>query len=361
MEYIKQKKERFKNIDFLRFIFSIAIVMFHFQAACNMNTILPGIKQCNVCVDYFFIISGFFLFNNINLKQSTFEFAKRRFLRLAPLVYFFLAVLSFLSLFTNGIHINLTNNILRMLLIHNIGFGPVTGGIGSHIHWFISALFWVTLFYFYLAKIIPKKYLNLIIWLIVVFSYGLHFNFGHFSTGGNTKNIFFVFNIGILRALGGLGIGYFISEIYNMKPVHNVKMGYKIIASVLEIYICGFLGYYMLFSAKLPSKTGFTFIVMFSILFYLFLVRQGVLSRLLNKDFSSVLGSYSYSIYVMHAMVQPLFRAYIHSSYLEIHNAELYIIQIITALILGISVHYLFEKPVNKLLNQTLLVKTGKK
>lgn len=346
-------KERFKNIDFLRFIFAVLIVIFHFHPAYNIEHYLHGISHSNICVDFFFIIAGFFLFYTINTTQSTIDFARKRFLRLAPLVWFFLLIVAILSIFSDGIKFHFSECILRILLLNNIGFGPAAGGIAGRIHWFIPVLFWVTLFYFYIAKIVDKKYLNFIIWMITIFSYGLFFNYMHFKTDGNTTNIYYVFNTGVLRALGGIGLGYFISELYKSGFLQKTTKVAKVVISVIEVYICCFLAHYMLFASKLPAKTGFSLIVVFSVLFYLFLIRQGILTKLLNNNLSVRLGSYSYAIYVMHPIIPAIFKNFIHSKYLISHNIIYFIIQVTCAVIFGIITHYAFEKPINKLIKRT--------
>ncbi len=307
-------KEQFKNVDFMRFVFALLIVMFHFRmyATDFVNTYIPGVVHCNVCVDFFFIISGFFLFYTIDTKQTVSEFAMKKFFRLAPLVWFFLGVYMLISLFIKNTHFSLTDNILRIFLLSDIGFGPLTGGIGAHIHWFIPALFWTMLGYFYLAKLVDKKYLNPLVWLMTVISYGIYFNSCKFQTGGNVTNIFYFVNIGVLRAIGGMGLGYFIHNLYLTGFLKNCSKIGKFIISGLEIYLIGFLAHYLLFTSKVPCKTPLVFFIIFSMLFYLFLIRKGLISSILNKDFLAKLGKYSYAIYVMHPLTLALAKKYIH-------------------------------------------------
>lgn len=358
-------KEKFKNVDFMRFVFAILIVMFHFRLLAQdfVNNYIPGVVQCNVCVDFFFIISGFFLFYTIDTKQTASEFAMKKFFRLAPLVWFFLAVYMVLSLFLKGLHFSLTDNILRIFLLSDIGFGPLTGGIGSHVHWFIPALFWTMLGYFYLAKLVNKKYLNPLILLITVVSYGLYLNFRNFQTGGNLTNAFYFVNIGVLRAVGGMGLGYFIHNLYLTGFLKKCSKIGKLIISGLEIYLIGFLTHYLLFTDKVPGKTPLVFFIIFSVLFYLFLIRKGVVSSFLNKDFLARLGKYSYAIYVMHPLAIAIIKKYIHKDiYIYILSNKsvippslaLYVIYVICGVALGVITYYIFEKPVNKLIKKYL-------
>ena len=79
---IIEKHGRFYNVDFFRFIFAIMIVIYHVKTDMGTKVLgdyIPGLLHWHVCVDFFFIISGFFLFNTINTTQSTFNFAKKKF------------------------------------------------------------------------------------------------------------------------------------------------------------------------------------------------------------------------------------------------------------------------------------------
>lgn len=355
-ELLYPMKERFKNIDLLRFVFAILIVMFHARHAVIKGTlehVLPGLKHCNACVEFFFMIAGFFLFYTINTKQSTFEFAKKRFLRLAPLVWFFLVIVAILSFFISYIQFPDTSNILRVFLLNNIGFAPPVKGIGAIIHWFIPVLFWVSLFYFYITKIIDKKYLNLIMWLITIISLGMKLNNSNFLTCGNAANIYYFINIGILRGLYGMGIGYFIAQLYKSGFLHKCSKVWYYIISGLEIYCIIFLTYYLLFTSRLPGQSGFLYILIFSILFYLFLIKKGFISKLFDNNISAKLGSYSYAIYVMHPLITSIFAKLVYiqaNSTVMTHIMPVYCFEIILAVLTGILTHYIFEKPINKLI-----------
>lgn len=355
----KTVKEHFKNVDFLRFIFAIIIVMFHGRNATVLPYLLfPTFKHCHVCVDFFFIISGFFLFYSIK-NIDTVTFAIKRFFRLAPMVWFIVLFTIIASIFIKEENFTLSNIILRCLLLSNIGFAPSTeGALSLGITWFVSVLFWVSIFYFYIHKIFDKKYLNLIIWLIIIFSYALYYSNNHFGTGGHTHTLYHFADIGVLRGLAGIGIGYFISELYKSTFLKQCSKNLKLVITGVEIFSISFLSYYLFFTAKLPGKSGFVYIVVFSILFYLFLSKQGFISKLLEKDIWRELGNASYAIYIIHF---PLFKVlhftlYKHfANFVNSHTLLTFILQTIFAIIIGILVHHLYEIPINRLIKKKIL------
>ena len=348
---------RFKNIDFFRFIFAVLIVMFHGRNIIELPKWLGGIQHCDVCVDFFFIIAGFLLFFKFKPNVDTWEYAKKRFWRLAPNIWFMVILLGILSIFIKGIHWNFDGNLLRILLLHCVGFSPITGGTSMVISWFVSALFWTSIFYVYISKLFAKKYLNLIVWLLIMCCYSIYIQHNHFGTGGHTANVYLIFNIGICRALASMGLGYFISMAYNEGILQNVKSKGILLINFCECFLIGFLAYYLIFSSKLPCKTGMGYIIPFAILFYLMLIKKGFISNFLDNNMSVQLGKYSYSIYCFHGVVLPIFKYHIFKHYpiiLNSHPLLAYSIQTLCALVLGISLYYIFELPISNYIKNKL-------
>lgn len=357
---INSKKERFQNVDFLRFIFAVDILLYHFFVVFRKiltctNGETPSIFQyvfkhfCNgfICVDYFFIIAGFFLFKNINKNEDTIHFVKNKIIRLLPTIWFSIFVYFIISLFITDMNFNFNNNILSILLLNSIGFSRIKGATSQE--WFVAALFWVSLFYFYIYKTFEKKYLNLIIWIIVILSLSFMVNISYPHFAGNDRISFVIFNHGIIRALAGIGLGYFISMLYNSNFLKDSNK--KIVISVLELFCCAFLLFYQ------PGNY-FLYIVIFSILFYLFLIKKGILSNILENKFSTRLGSWSYSIYIMHILIYVILKLTIaipHKGFVLSHPLLFLLLAIITSIIVGILTYYFFEKPVTKYLKNKFL------
>ena len=90
---LKSEKIRFYNVDFLRFVFAIQVVIHHI--ACNwvgLNEFRGLLKShflWSNAVEYFFIIAGFFMFSNIDKNNDIIYYFKFN--------YSFLSYLSVIS------------------------------------------------------------------------------------------------------------------------------------------------------------------------------------------------------------------------------------------------------------------------
>jgi peptidoglycan/LPS O-acetylase OafA/YrhL len=76
------RNERLKELDALRGIASVMVVMFHFSMGRPQSE--PVLKYFVTGVDLFFIISGFVIFMSLEHIRSVKEFAINRFTRLFP-------------------------------------------------------------------------------------------------------------------------------------------------------------------------------------------------------------------------------------------------------------------------------------
>lgn len=83
---------KIKNIEFLRIIGCLAIILFHLFNNSRLHSFFPDIQiydrffnmSCDgqKAVDLFFILSGFFFFLKFNVSQSLWDFIKHKLIRL---------------------------------------------------------------------------------------------------------------------------------------------------------------------------------------------------------------------------------------------------------------------------------------
>lgn len=359
---VERKKERFKNIDLLRFIGAIAIVYYHINMCGLYETIsdkLPLVHalqtKCSfgwVWVDFFFVISGVCFFRYTNFSQDFITFFKKKIIRLCPAIFFAVFMYWLLSLFTPMVYLKYIN-IFTLLLLNNVGLTAANMG-NIHPVWFISALFWTLCLYFYLVKIFDKKYINLIMALIPFFAFTFIVNSIHFAPA----TFYYFINIGVVVVMGGIALGYWINEIYNInykeEYVNENKFSFAVI-SAIEIYLFIFIIKNTLFH-KIRFIEGNYIPLMFAFipLLYLFLIKRGLLSRIFENNISVILGRYSYSIFVMHIIVLDFLNTVLWQKYPNfiinnfIFNTSL---AIIFSIFLGIITYHIIEQPAARFLN----------
>ncbi len=347
---------KLKNIEILRFFFIISVVCCHLKHGVidSFYNILPLYDKLKenffnswIPVDFFFIISGFFLFLTTNFNQDFLDFAKKKFLRLTPLVFYSLILYFIFSLFT-PVEFLKYENVFTLFNLQNVGLTFRNGNVPAS--WFISSLFWGLCFYFYFYKICDKRWFNLINACIIFLCHSFWIHSGN----NNTENIVYVFNIGMMRAFAGIGTGYFISEIYKLNiekiknKVYNIYQ--KLLLTALEIYLLFFLVYYTFL-----HKLNYDNVLIFIIFFWLFLIKKGYLSQFFDNNFSVFLGQFTFAIFLTHQLIIKLWHFYIcvdNSSWVILHPVINLVLLFTVIIGFGIFTYYAFEKPVTKYIKE---------
>lgn len=356
------KKERFHNVDFLRFILAVEIMLFHFglffkNSNLFFKTIYNHFGNGFICVEFFFIISGFFLFKNINTSEDTINFVKKKLIRLLPVKYLALGICLICSLCIKNFSFLFNKSIISLVFLNCIGFNSYkTAPVEI---WYITVLFWDSLFYFYIHKIFQKKTINLILWIITVTSCAFVLNCKPGSYAGIYENTYIIFNPAVIRGLFGLGIGYFIAMLYTSEFVKTINLKTKLCINIIEIYAVIYLTYYLTISNKVPGKNYLNYIIIFSLLFYLLLIKQGILSNFINHKILATLGKYAYSLYAIHWVIYLITSKTIwHIETFNNHPFTFFITNICIALSASVLIYHLFEKPITKYLKNKYLTKT---
>lgn len=358
---------KIKNLDFLRILFTLIIVMYHLFSINYLYGIAPSLRifrhlhnsmvDADKCVDFFFILSGFLLALTFNSNFSTFDFAKKRLLRLYPAV--FICILAYLITSFLGIgHFYLFENILTLLTINGIGLTFTIGNSGQL--WFVSALLWSSIFYFYIIKNFDRNYVNLFIVIITFFSYSLELHYGNGHLHSSLENIYLVFNTGLLRAFGGLGIGYFVHIWYlqySREESTNPNLLQMILITGLEVYLSSFLILHLVIN-PINYENDFIFILYFAVLICLFLIHKSFISQYLNSNLFIIIGKYAYTIFVMHFLIFNFLNKALwipHKHFVYAHPYLNIFIAIFSVFIISIVIYHFLENPIRKFLNKRLI------
>ncbi len=354
---------RIKNIEFLRIIGCISVIMFHLFLKTGICGNFANIDiynkfaamSCNgnKAVDLFFLLSGFFFAYRLDLQNSFYNFFIKKVARLYPILIFTLILYFIISLF-KICEFKFYDNIFTLLGLNGIGL-ILQHGNGGHL-WFVSTMFWSLLFYFYLLKNFEKKNIKLFLIFTILFCYSFLVHIHNGKIYGAWTVYYNIFDIGLLRALGGIGIGYFIGEWYKAN-IENIKTWKATTLQTISLSSLEFVTLYFIINNlmlhKLKYNNQFIFIIAFTAMTMLFLVKKGIFSRILDKDFWFNISKYTYSIYMIHMPIYSCLRNILWKNHPEIvyaHPILNIVFTLALVIVAGVLTYHFVEKPSYKYL-----------
>lgn len=296
---------RFRSLESLRGLAALLVVLFHSSFVFGQQ--YPVIAQGPIFVDFFFVLSGFVMAfayqNKIVAGMELKKFFLLRLGRLYPLHIFMLFVW-------------LPYILLRVYLYHHMGLGAndpsiqnsmgtfltnvfLVNSLGIHDHlawnypsWSISVEFFTYLTFFGVLATFKKSFLPIHALLIAAVAYTVLY----FISEGS---MFKTFDFGIVRCIGGFFLGVFV---YHLASGSNITLG-KISASALEIVALSLMIFVVLPSTGSKNYQMASFLVFGLVIFVFAIQSRGIISVILNQKPFLFLGSISYSIYMVHAIV----------------------------------------------------------
>lgn len=367
------EKRYFYNIDFLRFIFCLSILVLHFSCGLAMqpeviNSVSTFIKLKGnfhlgyLCVEFFFIISGFMWCLSLDKQIPLLEFAKKKIIRFWPLMFFTVICFWIISWFGLTVFEG-QNNVLALSFLSGFGFKHVANiHMFGNIHtcWFISVLFWVLLFYHYLYNNCSRKWFNLFIVMIIVIGYSFLTTVREGNFNAHNMNYYGIFNIGLLRGLCAIGIGYLIGEVYKTyhTKIENIKLKAipnAILTSINFLALSCIL--FNIFHATGDHNDIF-FVYCFVIVILCFVFNKDLISQFFNNKYFAFMGKYTLSVYILHNLTIDIFKYGVFTErnlpIIKIHPYLFFYSGIIASIIVGIIAYYIVEKPATKYLTKFL-------
>ncbi|MDQ1086912.1 acyltransferase [Siphonobacter sp. SORGH_AS_1065] len=313
-------KYRFSVLDIFRGLFASFVVLFHMAFFTNTPVINnPIVENSDVFVDFFFVLSGFVITYRYQLMSTTEEFGtfmKKRFFRIYPLHFVMLFVTLLMELdkeyMSHYIHVNKldnpNNNVLTfftsLFLVNSIKLFNISDVSWNIPSWSISAevisyivfgLVMITI-----ARLSLQRYKSIIYLLTALVALGLL----AFITGSFQIN--YSFDYGFLRGLIGFFTGAFCYMIFS-KTVSSLSHINPLLFTFAEIVIV-FAIFISIYWGETLKYYGFVYEIIFLLAIYIFSFEKGKLSSILNS--STLLhrvGTYSYSIYLTHAVLLSIF------------------------------------------------------
>lgn len=350
--------QKLKNIEFLRIVGCLAIILLHLFNNNRLHGLFGDIELYDKifkmtsngqkAVDLFFMLSGFFFALKLDTTKSLWEFLKNKLIRLYP-VLIFISILCYIMSRFGIIKYKLYDNILGLCGIDGTSLVINHGNTG--IFWYVSAMLWILIFFYYLLKNYDKKHVNLFISLLVFFCYSFLIHAKGGKINDHTQTFDYIYNVGMMRGFGGIGLGYLIAEWYknNINTISNLTLSIKSKIAITGLeFICLYFIINNLMLHKLQYKNHMIFIISFIAIIVLFLIKQGFISKLLDNKFGGVLSKYTYSLYMTHIMAFDLFCKYLWKhcpEWVHAHPVQNVIYTLIGVFILGVFTYHFVEKP----------------
>jgi peptidoglycan/LPS O-acetylase OafA/YrhL len=278
------------ELDSLRGFFAVFILMLHLQDTIKLNLVQNSfILNASICVDFFFILSGFVIsknyFDKIKSKNELSKFFKKRYLRLYPLHFLLLIIFLLVEIvkyfFANqrGLVSNsipFVQNDIISFFSHLLNLQALFANENSFNgpSWSISVEFFCYFIFALIFYLFNKRLIYVLIFSILLF-YIIYFNL-NYPVNGIESIIrgLFCFNLGIL--------------FYLFKK--NKYFYYLTFLSL--IFFCILKIYYIFF------------IILFLIILNIVVSKKiSAINSFLKIKVFTFLGSISYGIYMIHHLV----------------------------------------------------------
>ena len=305
---------RIIKLDSLRGIFSIMVVLHHFDQAFLPSWFYDNflIRESNFFVDFFFVLSGYVIaskYAGIKTQSHLILYLKKRLIRLAPLLFYTTTLYLILQLVFNiffpyllGTHESIstllfayldTMTFLNSTVVFNSLYITNVGNMGMNFpSWSISAeliiyIFFGCIIYFSFQR---KWNRNAILFFVLIAAISFSVYKGMYA---------FTDDFGYIRGIISFILGYFVWNFTNNKSkwIPNLSMAVPplIIAALYLLHLQSGYLYQMMALAIVP--------LLFALSILLIVQSDGILTNILLLKPLTFLGKISYSIYLNQIIV----------------------------------------------------------
>ena len=292
-------KQRNGEIDILRFVFAMTIVLYHFSCFFDISLYRNG----GVAVEFFFFLTGALMVTKkydkcTELYKTIYSFIKKKIFSFYP--YYISVILLQLVIidiiinnttFFDTVH-KLVNGIPNLLLMQMLGieisYGADIGG-----SWYLSAMI-ISVFILFCIYVHDSNAVYTIFPIIGLVGCGLHFFSGNidFSSWGGYE----VYFIRIIRALSGISLGAWAMGLstFVSKSISHKK---KIVLTVVK--------WLLIFVAVGQGSVIFenSTVISFSIIPIIILSFSGSTYIVKGNRLTNLLGKLSLVIYLTHFLI----------------------------------------------------------
>lgn len=341
-----KNKQKTNNgiISFWKFIFAIMIVILHARYFANKSDFVL-FKNCSIGVEYFYLVSGYFLANSAlkeidtsNIGEDTIKFLFNKIKRFFPYVIIgFTIDIIIKSIFLDFTLKSYILSIWDLLLLGSIGLKKTT--INSPT-WFLSSMILSMLIIYPLIKKYKKNFIYIGSTLIVLLLCGyISNNFSTLTSKGTVWSI--LVTKGTLRAFLELNLGCIIYLIANKIKCYNFTNFGKIFITTLEIG-CFLIVIYSNIVIEKIKVYDYVMLLLLTVALSLAFSEKTLELKLFSNKLFYMLEKIGLPLFLIHHPLRLFFLETKIFSSLE--YAELTIIYILISLIIAIISYICVEK-----------------
>lgn len=321
-------------LDFYRIVFTFIICLHHFQGILNKKIIATGY----IGVEFFFILSGFFLYKSFkkNNNDSAFRYTIKRLKRLYPeyiLAFIFCFILQMVQSGKEKSIECIFKAISEVLLIQNIGI--FQGGFNYPL-WYLSVLIFAGYIVYALLKKDETVFIKILSPLIILFTFTL---LSSSKKGLENWGTVYGIYLPLLRGIADMCIGVLISKFIDTQYFKNIEK-YKVIFRIAEVFTYVCLFYIIIFQNKFE---------MYSILFIPMIIfiannKNSLSNKFLDWKVFGNIGKITYTMYLNHAsfiiLASFLYNKILHKNISTIFIIVIYIFSLIVYSIISRKIVY---------------------
>lgn len=297
--FIKENSRRSTDVkknyavQVYRILCTLIICWHHFQGAVGKIEIL---KHGYICVEFFFILSGYFLVRyfaeeETNGGHSTVGYLLHRIKRLYP-EYCFAAVVAILIIGIGGRKFTPVKAIAEMLMIQYLG---IIGGGYNTPCWYISVLLCTSVLIYGMLVQNKNLYIRVIAPAMIVTGYAFIAGQSDVIEVWDTEGFIYV---PLLRGFCAMSIGVLVERLTHNK---NLLLKNRRTATTAEL-ICLIV---ICIGIAAEETWDYLVIAAFAVLIFLAMTGQGGIGCFLNRERKSVnyLGDLAYTLYLNHSVI----------------------------------------------------------
>lgn len=283
------------SIEAYRLFFTVIIILHHAGGTFGINFLKHGY----ICVEFFFILSGYFLLKSFNKEQfhDLTEFVGKRIKRLGPDYWLALSILLIWILIFAPQQIDCIRIVIEAMFLQNVGLFSYGGGY-NYPCWYLSVLIMGSIF-IYVSLCLNKRLVLVLSGFYCLIFYTYLFNLPTIENWGHYAGVYYP----LWRGVADMLLGCLIAE-------YSKKVSPSLIWYLVE-FICITVILYGIFMPRNIDS-----IVVLAMVGLIFITTRniGFLSQTLNLRFFNRAGYISYPMYVNHAFVLTAL-SYIYDKY----------------------------------------------